>query len=123
MAWNQSQFGVTQMSHSHIFISIEKYNHLESQQRSGNHRIATTGASNTRASGATNVRAKDPYDVPGVDALLLKSPRGEPELAPCSSASDNDEDDKDNDNDLVEDAKSYLAKLVTLIELPLTTTT
>ena len=104
VAWNQSQFGVTQMSHSHIFIGIENYNHLESQQRSGNHRRATTGASNTRASCGTNTRAKDPYDVLGIDALLLKSRRGEPELAPCSSGSDDDDDDEAYDNDLAEEA-------------------
>eukprot|EP00590_Aulacoseira_subarctica_P002700 CAMPEP_0172432190 /NCGR_PEP_ID=MMETSP1064-20121228/61951_1 /TAXON_ID=202472 /ORGANISM="Aulacoseira subarctica , Strain CCAP 1002/5" /LENGTH=75 /DNA_ID=CAMNT_0013179313 /DNA_START=88 /DNA_END=311 /DNA_ORIENTATION=+ len=43
------------------------------------------------------------YDVPGMDALLSKSRRGEPELAPWSSESDDDDDEARNE-DMIDEA-------------------
>jgi len=96
VAWNQSQFGVTQMSRSHIFVGVENYNRLESRQ--------PTGTSRRDSSGTAGTKPKDPYDVPGIDALMLKSRRGEPDLAPCSSESDDDYDDDAFENDIVDKA-------------------
>ena len=94
VAWNHSQYGVTQMSHSHIYTGIENYTRLQSQTSRENAKRTSSGSHASRV--------KDPYDDPGVDALLLKSRRGEPDLAPCSSESDDDDSDEDKMDEAIE---------------------
>ena len=91
-----SRKGKQKSGHSHIFVGVENYNRLESRQPTGTSRRASSGTAGTKP--------KDPYDVPGIDALMLKSGRGEPDLAPCSSESDDDYDDDAFENDIVDKA-------------------
>lgn len=79
---SQSQYGVTQTSHSHIYTWIEMYKRIQNKLSRGNDSRPTTGAS--------RLRQKDPYNDPGIDAILLKSRTGDPELSSCSFEIDND---------------------------------
>ena len=75
-------------------VFIENYTRLQSQTSRENARRTCSGSHASRV--------KDPYDDPGVDALLLKSRRGEPDLAPCSSESDDDDSDEDKMDEAIE---------------------
>ena len=105
VAWNNSQYGVTQISHSNVYTGIENHTRLQSQLPRGNSRRPTSGIALPKPT--------DPFDVPGMDALLSKSRRGEPELAPCSSGSDSDNDDNAGDEDMIEEAIDKLFSQVT----------
>jgi hypothetical protein len=79
VAWNSSQYGVTQMSHSHVYGGIEAYNKLEVQ------RMSLVGATNS-----SHARLQDPYNDAGVNVMIQRSRLEDPELSPCSSESDDD---------------------------------
>ena len=94
VAWNHSQFGVTQMSYSHVCVGIESMVRLQGLSRSRSRANADSSDMDTAAKGTEpshSQRLRDPYLDDEVIDMINRSKMQDPSLPYCSSESDTDD--------------------------------